>query len=177
MPTFPHCAAIVTLGSKTQNVFPDTKDKCFCRRERQMFLQAWKEEVRERNHVHGKKWGEREKEKFAQKGKTRQTFASYHGRKIRPRVPVCLKRNKPIMWELQQFYCKFCFKFLLILLCKPNLSAGSRLRRILLRVDGRNLDWPATVHNSRKPTKQNSDWGEPMMLRAINLRNLFGTCF
>ena len=100
--------------------------------------------------------GKRKRE-ICPKGKTRQTFASYHGRKIRPRVPVCLKRNKPIMWELQQFYCKFCFKFLLILLCKPNLSAGSRLRRILLRVDGRNLDWPATVHNSRKPTKQNSD--------------------
>ena len=43
--------------------------------------------------------GKRKKE-MCQKGKNSQTFVSYCGQ--RPYVPVCLKRNKRIMWESQQ---------------------------------------------------------------------------
>ena len=91
------CSTCISLGSKTRNVFPDTKGKCFCWHERQMFLQPWKEEEK-KTCTWQKVYGKRKRE-ICKKGKNSQTSASYRGRKIRPWEPVCLKRNERIMWE------------------------------------------------------------------------------
>ena len=120
-----------------------------------MFCRHETEEVKETctwQKVSGKR-----KREMCLKGKESQTFASYSGREIRPRVPVCLKNSKRMMWESQQFYSKFCFMF--CLLCFVNQihvrsqESGEYFSEL---TEGTGI-LPATVNTSRKPTKQNSD--------------------
>ena len=161
MSTFPHCAALVSLGSKTRNVFPDTKGKCFCWHERQMFLQPWKEEEKKtctRQIVYGKR-----KREICKKGKNSQTSASYRGPKIRPWEPVCSNNVG------SNFMANFALYFFRVW--------GEESGEYFSELTEGTWILPATVRNSRKPAKQNSDWGEPMTSQGINLHNIFGICF